>query len=398
MLNGKTLMAATVGFCLVAVAWSACWADVTISRHSTMDGMGGLLKSSVTSTESYSGDKMVNDSETKMENKLVKMFGGGKPIKTTSITRLDKELIWNLDHKEKTYTEMTFAEMRALVDSLGSMISGGTDPMAQQEPAIDTAEITFSEPTFEVKRTGKTETISGYNCDQAVMTMTTVGTNRETGETMTLEVMMDLMLAQNVPGSAEIVDFGVRTAQAMGFEMEEGGARSMAKMLEMYGIDAERLAEESRKLEGFAMKTTMSFKMGGDAMEQAQAESEKAEAEQAEQDKQDEARKDEETPTDASGMAAKALGGLFRKEGQERGRREGQERRRRGRTPRNDVLDDLNRHRYRRVRTSRPALRNPRGLQIEKVTDAKRLSHTAVFCERPSRESMGRFAYLVNED
>lgn len=313
MLNAKRLTISAVAFCLVAVAWSVCWADVTVSRQSTMDGMGGLLKSSTTSTESYSGDKMVNDSETKMENKLVKMFGGGKPITTTSITRLDKELIWNLDHKAKTYTEMTFAEMRAWVDSLGGMMSGAADPMAQQEPAIDTSELTFSEPTFEVKRTGKHETISGYDCEQAIMTMTTVGTNRENGETMTLEVMMDMMLAQNVPGSAEIVDFGVRTAQAMGFEMEEGSGQSMAKMLGMYGIDAERLAEETKKLDGFAMKTIMSFKMGGDAMEQAQAESDKAEAEQNEQDKQDEAEKDEEAPTDASGMAAKALGGLFGK-------------------------------------------------------------------------------------
>lgn len=306
------IWAAALG--IVAASWTVVYADVTVNRVTSMDGMGGLLKSSTKSTESYSGDKMVNDSETKMENKMLKMFGGGKPIKSTSITRLDKELIWNIDHKDKSYTEMTFAEMRAWMDSLGSMMSGGgADPLAQQKPAIDTSEITFSEPTFDVKRTGKAETISGYPCEQAIMTMTTVGTNRKNGETMTLEVSMDMMLAENVPGADEIVDFGVRTARAMGFEMDKAGAQSMTKMLEMYGIDAERLAEESAKLEGFAMKTVMSFSMGGDAMDQAAAESEQAKAEQEAQESEDQAKKDDETPTDASSAAAKALSGLFGK-------------------------------------------------------------------------------------
>lgn len=287
-------------------------ADVTIMRASMVDGMGGLLKASTKSTESYSGDMMAADSETKMENKLMKVFGGGKPVRTTNITRLDKEVMWTIDHKDKTYTEMTFADMRAMMDSLGTMMAGGADPMAQQKPTIDTSEFTFSEPKFEVKRTGKTETISGYACDQAILTMITEGTNRKTGDTMTLELTMDLMLAQNVAGSDEVNAFGVKMAKAMGVEMDGGAGNMMTKMLSMYGIDGEELAEEARKLDGFAMKTVMSFSIGGEAMEQARAEAEKSKADQEQQDQEGKAGK-EETSTDASAMAAKALGGLFGK-------------------------------------------------------------------------------------
>jgi hypothetical protein len=57
----------------------------------------------------------------------------------------------------------------------------------------------------------------------------------------------------------------------------------------------------------------MSFSMGGDAMDKAKADAEKAQQEQEQQEEEKQAKKDEETPSDASGMAAKALGGLFGK-------------------------------------------------------------------------------------
>ncbi|HWO56506.1 MAG TPA: hypothetical protein VNN55_02955 [bacterium] len=294
----------------LALAFGSARADVTVKRLTTMDGMGGLLKSTTTSTETYAGDKMVSDGETKLENKLLKMLGGGKPIKTTQVTRLDKELFWDINHKDKKYSEMTFAEMRAMMDSLGAMFSGGGNPMAQQEPAFDTAEYTFSPPEFKVERTGKKETIAGYTCDQAILTMKTVGTNRKTGETMTLDLIMDMMLAANVAGADEINAFGTKMSQAIGQDIEPGSARSMSAMLAMYGVDARQLEAEARKLEGFALKTVMSFTLGGDAMARSQAEAE----EKSDGADDEEGAEGEEAASDDDGsVAAKALGGLFGK-------------------------------------------------------------------------------------
>jgi hypothetical protein len=294
----------------LALAFGSARADVTVKRLTTMDGMGGLLKSTTTSTEIYAGDKMVSDGETKLENKLLKMFGGGKPIKMTQVTRLDKELFWDINHKDKKYSEMTFAEMRAMMDSLGAMFSGGGDPMAQQEPVFDKAEYTFSPPEFKVERTGKKETIAGYTCDQAILTMKTVGTNRKTGETMTLDLTMDMMLASNVAGADEINAFGMKMSQAIGQDIETGSARSMSAILAMYGIDAQQLEAEARKLEGFALKTVMSFTLGGDAMAQAQAE---ADEEGGGAEGEEGAEAEESAPDDAGSVAATALGGLFGK-------------------------------------------------------------------------------------
>jgi hypothetical protein len=303
--------AASAAMALVILAASAVSADVTIKRVSVVKGLGGMMNSTVTSTETVQGDKMVSDHETKMDSKLMKLMGAGKPVTTTSIIRLDKELFWDINHKDKTYTELTFAQMRQMMDSLGAMMSGGS-AMGQQKAAFDTSEYKLLPPKFDIKRTGKTETISGYACSEALMTMETVAINRKTGDTVLLDVNISSMLAKNVPGEAEMAAFGKKMAQAIGTDVDQGAGQSMEKMLGMYGIDAKKIAEESKKLEGFAMRTEMTFGMGGGAMTQA-ADASKSGKEQEKSKDAENAKSDESSSNDGGGLAGKALGGLFGK-------------------------------------------------------------------------------------
>ncbi len=293
---------------------SAAFADVTIKRLTVLKGMGGMMNSTVTSTEMVQGDMMASNHETKMDSKLMKMMGAGKPVLTTSIIRLDRGVFWDINHKEKTYTEMTFAEMRQMMDSLGAMMSGGS-AMAQQKAAFDTSEYKLLPPKFDVKRTGKHETISGYDCDEGLLTMETTAINRKTGDTVLLDVTMSSMLAKNVPGEAEMTAFGKKMAQAMGMDMNQAAGQSMQKMLAMYGINAEKLAEEAKKLNGFAMRTEMSFGMGGSAMTPASEATNSSEGQEKSKraENGESAKSDESSSSAPSGMAAKALGGLFGK-------------------------------------------------------------------------------------
>ena len=293
---------------LVLLAVSVASADVTIKRLTVVKGLGGMMNSTVTSTEMVQGDMMASDHETKMDSKLMKLMGAGKPVLTTSIIRLDKGVFWDVSHKDKSYTEMTFAEMRKMMDSLGAMMSGGS-AMTQQKAAFDTSEYKLLPPKLNVTHTGKHETISGYDCDEAVLTMETAAVNRKSGDTVLLEVTMSSMLAKNVPGEAEMTAFGKKMAQAMGMDMNDAAGQSMQKMLAMYGIDAEKLAEEAKKMNGFAMRTEMTFGMGGAAMEKAAEGQEKSK--DAENSENAESAKSDESSS--GGLAGKALGGLFGK-------------------------------------------------------------------------------------
>ena len=300
-----TVRRGLIGLTAVMVLWSwaAARADVLIKQTSTMKGLAGILDAEIKSENCIQGDKSCNDAETRFTNKVMKFATGGKATKTTSIARLDKDLMWQVNHKDKSYTEMTFAQMRAMMDSLKTMMAGGPGG----EPAkteIDTSEVSYAPPQFDVKKTGVKETIAGYPCEQSILTMTVEGTNKKTGEKFTMVTTMDMMLAQDVPGREEYEQFGRKMAEKMGFNMDAAAAQSMMSALGAYGIDAKRLAEESAKMKGFPIRQIVRFEGQGRqfASREAAANDEGGEQEAATEEKSED--KD---------LASKALGGLFGK-------------------------------------------------------------------------------------
>lgn len=293
------------------LAWhAAALADVTVRQNMTMKGLGGILDSETKMTTRIKGDMKSDDTETKMTNKLMKFFGGGKPIKTTSIIRLDRDpaVFINVDHQNKTVTETPVSDMRAMMDSAANMFGGQQGQgMQGTEPAYDTSEVTFSPPKIDVKKTGVTATVGGQSCEQSILTMEIEGTNRETGEKFKLITIMDMMLAKNVPGAAEQDAFNTKMAEKLGFTMEnkQGSAQAMMGMMQAYGIDPEDLEEAASKLEGFPMKSIITFRGEGDQFAQAAKEQSGEDGETGEED--------DGSATSGSDAAAKALGGLFGK-------------------------------------------------------------------------------------
>jgi hypothetical protein len=231
----------------------------------------------------------------------MKFVTGGKPAKTSSISRLDKDVMWQVNHKDKSYTEMTFAEMRAMMDSLKTMMTGGDSPAKTE---IDTSEVSYAPPKFEVQQTGVKETIAGYPCEQSILTMTVEGTNKKTGEKFQMLTTMDMMLSKDVPGREEYEQFGRKMAEKMGFEMDASSAQSMMSAMGAYGIDPKKLAEEAAKMKGFPMRQIVRFEGQGKqfASSEAAPKSESQEKESAEEEK-----------SGSSDIASKALGGLFGK-------------------------------------------------------------------------------------
>ena len=217
--------------------------------------------------------------------KLVNMFGGkgaregmtsmvavkGNRKATMSDTTgqiidLTEEKIYDLDIKKKTYKVTTFAELRKQMEdarreaekNAREMPSEPGEPSkpAQKDPNENEVEV-----DFDVKNTGVTKTINGFNTTQSIMTITV----REKGKTLDqaggLQMITDLWLTPNAPSTKDLIDFDTRYAQKLyGTSIAGTSAQDMAMAMAMYpqikpALD--RMAKEGTKVEGTAILSEM---------------------------------------------------------------------------------------------------------------------------------------------
>lgn len=105
-----------------------------------------------------------------------------------TIMRLDREVLWMLDTKKKTYKEMTFAQLEQMANAMGSRMQGS--PQADEAAAQMEREMANmpeeqrkmvekmmggkipgrgGSGSVEVDKTNESRRISGYNCTKYVM-------------------------------------------------------------------------------------------------------------------------------------------------------------------------------------------------------------------------------------
>ena len=272
--------------CLLVVP-RLVFADVVVKQRTSAVMVGGVIKSNGTITTTISGDKERNDSEMK-----TKVLISSPTVKTIDIMRLDKEVVWNLDPKKQTYTEMTFAEMRALMDSASAQMQAMAQESKERKHNED---VEVSPPQFKVERTGNKATIAGYACEEAVMTVITKTKDKKTGDTGTFTLQNRMWVTRDWAGQNEYEAFSTKMAAKMGFGR---GMESTQSYLAMMGLDAEDLHREMAKVGGFPMKQEMSmFALGGPGTQKAEAKEKSGETEES------------ASPADK----LKKLGGLFGK-------------------------------------------------------------------------------------
>jgi hypothetical protein len=218
--------------------------------------------------------------------KLVNMFGGkGAREGVTSIVAvkgdrkatmsdangqiidLAEEKIYDLDMKKKTYKVTTFAELRRQMEearreaekNAGQAAPAG-EPSKPAEANPDAKEV---EVDFDVKNTGASRSINGFDTTQTIVTVTV----REKGKTLEsaggLVMTTDLWLTPNAPSTKELQDFDMKYAQKLYGPMVTGAsAQDMAMAMAMYpqikpALD--KMRAEGGKVEGTAIMTTMTM-------------------------------------------------------------------------------------------------------------------------------------------
>ncbi|GAB4319591.1 MAG: hypothetical protein Kow0074_09290 [Candidatus Zixiibacteriota bacterium] len=277
--TGRTAVRTFITLFAVCFAASVASADLTVKQKAETTGLMGFLDMEMKTTTYLKGDLKCDETEAKMTNSLMKMMGGGKPIKTTSVVNLADETVLNIDHRSKRCTQMSLDQMDEMSSAFPGMADSDQMPEDQQ---FDTSQVTMEPPEVTIEKTGKSEKIAGYDSEQYLVNMHVKGKDNESGEEFDFYADMDLWIAKDVPGYEEFESFNQKMIEKMGMDASVSMGGSMVGMLEMYGVDSEELARHTEDLKGFPMRTIMKIRGSGGQFDQMTASSEGMEgAEQA---------------------------------------------------------------------------------------------------------------------
>jgi len=246
-------------------------ADVTVSETSTFDL--AIIKAHGAKTEHISGDKGRTDNEMHCEGMMSLLCGNQK---SGEITRLDKDLIWDLEPDKKSYLEKPFPTPEQIAEAqqrvaaaMEKLKSCPQQPAARTAP--DTSKCDMSPPKFDINKTNDTAMLAGHQAQRTSVTLTQTCKNKETGDSCDLIFAFDTWLTQDdVAGSADIRAFRTAYYKKMGLDQVSGAVRGqMQAYLAPYADALRQVSGKAGDLKGYPLKTTMRVMMGGEHCNQA---------------------------------------------------------------------------------------------------------------------------------
>jgi hypothetical protein len=211
-------------------------ADFTYQETSTITGgavasmmkLAGVFSKSarepIQSTVSVKGDRMMHRSKDH-----------------ASVIDLNSQTITSIDYQKKTYSTMTFEEMKQQLEQ-----------MQQKMKKNDKAEVSFK---VQAKNTGNTKQINGLDCKEMILTMTMEGTDKESGKTGSMVVTTDMWIAPGAPGYQQVRNFYRRMAEKMAWT--PGGNMFMASPEAAKGMA--EVYKEVSKLDGVPVQQLISM-------------------------------------------------------------------------------------------------------------------------------------------
>lgn len=260
-------------------AFTALEAQITIESITTSDGFMGM-GASVSTEKSYTqGDARREESNIKFTGGIMKHMS---PKETQiEITRLDKEVIWQMNDKDKKYTEMTFAEFKKMMEEglLNQPMTGKPESKQEKKPEGE-PEYEWQAPVVKARDLGEKKEINGFNCKHYLVTVTTIGKQLATGKLDTLLLSADMWNSVSAAAAMKKAnEFDMRLAKALGLDKM---AQTMGPLMAQYGEQFKKLAEEMKKVEGYSILTETTASMTthtmpqqtGEELEAAQAEPE----------------------------------------------------------------------------------------------------------------------------
>jgi hypothetical protein len=179
---------------------------------------------------------------------------------TTEIIDLDQETITNIDHAKKTYSVVTFQQMKAAMEEAIRKAQA----QQKQAPPPTTPASTTPPPEMKFKvsvaNTGAKKQVAGLDASESILRMTMEAKDQQSGQTGNMAITNDMWMAPEIPGYGEVRDFNSRMASKMG-SMIGGATGSLSpQMLGMQpGMSSGMadMAKEMSKLKGVPVSQIM---------------------------------------------------------------------------------------------------------------------------------------------
>ena len=199
---------------------------------------GRATKEGVISTVAVSGDrKMTMTGDT-----------------TGQIVDLREERIYELDLRRKTYTVMTFEQLRQRLREAEAKARENAAKQPKEEQAPNQGKEV--EIDFDIKNTGQTKAINGYDTRQVVATVTVREKGRTLEQSGGLVMTVDTWLTKSV-SLKEIADFDRRYYEKLAGPIMAVDAQQMATAMAMFPGLKEAFTRLSREdFGGTAIQTT----------------------------------------------------------------------------------------------------------------------------------------------
>lgn len=288
-----------------ALPFSAALADVTIERVTQFGGFMGMGAFESTETQYVSGDKSRSESTRKFTGALL---GSLMPdTKTISITRLDKDLVWDVDEKKKTYTEQSLTaaveEMKRAQQEQAQQRGGA--PETQDQPKEGEPQYKIIKNDITLTKTDEMKPVAGFQARKHVLRWEVEAEDVKTKDRITYLMLSDQWASPEDGPVKQLKQEETAFAQAYAKKLMGDDA---AVMSQQYGFAAlggiideasvEKFQKELAKIEGYPIATHTKWSMGG------------KEAEGSTMQSTEDTATPSSTPTSADAVM-KSVGGMF---------------------------------------------------------------------------------------
>ncbi len=246
----------------LSIPWARVVADVTIQQETTI--RAPAIKAHGTTTNRIAGDKQRNETQFSCDG-VMSMFCGRD--KTVHIVRLDRRVEWEIEPKQRHYTEFPLptpeqrraqlAHQRAVIDKLKSCPPPRT--------TIDTSKCDMSSPVFAVNKTADQSIIIGHQVQRTNVSMTQSCRVKESTDVCNMIYSFDVWLTQEqLPGLGDRATFASAYQRIIGGNGEAHVETvQMNPTLAPYADSLKELSERSSDFKGYPLKTTFRVAMGG---------------------------------------------------------------------------------------------------------------------------------------